>query len=68
MSLLFILQVLETVVNGIENMGGESLLFSHVLKCTSHSYFITVYVYFNGCMHCAYFRGVLLHDDWRQYR
>jgi len=26
--LLFILQVLETVVTGIENMGGESLLLS----------------------------------------
>lgn len=46
-SLLFILQVLETVVNGIENMGGERLLlllFSHVLKCTLHTY----------CMNCLF--------------
>lgn len=41
LSLLYILQVLETVVNGLENMGGKSLLlllFSYVPQYTLHTY------------------------------
>uniref|UniRef100_A0A8C1H000 15-oxoprostaglandin 13-reductase n=1 Tax=Cyprinus carpio TaxID=7962 RepID=A0A8C1H000_CYPCA len=66
------IKVLETVVNGIENMGGESLLFVIIFSCIEVYFACILYelsmFILMDVMHYEYFRGVLLHDDWRQYR